>query len=353
MKYGRSLLTATVVAACLVGFLIWAFLERRGELALERERELPVKPPIRVTSTDRGSVVALDKATLTKSGIRLEPIKETAQFAKMNAYGMVVDVQEFLDWLNGYSGAQVQLEKNRADLEVFHNEYLRLKSLHETSRNISDKSLQAAEGTWRSGKAQTRGAEESVRNLEWTAQQRWGKIIARWLMGRNAAIERLIRQEQVLVQITLPPGTHLPSPPRSIRVKGAADTQIEAVLVSPSPRTDPNIQGSSYYYLALGEKRELLPRMNVEAFLPVGKKMKGVFIPSAAVVWWQGKAWVYLQREENRFERLELTTEHPMRDGWFAPHGFSPTARMVVVTGAQLLLSEELRSQMQTGEGEK
>lgn len=352
MKRGRTLLAAIIVAACLVGLLIWAFLERRGELALERERELPVKPPIRVTSTDRGSVVVLDKATLTKSGIRLEPIKETAQFAKMNAYGMVVDVQEFLDWLNGYSAAQVQLEKNRTDLVVSHNEYLRLKSLHEASRNISDKALQAAEGTWRSGKAQTRGAEESVRNLEWTAQQRWGKVITNWLMERNTAIERLIRQEQVLVQITLPPGTHLPSPPRSIRVRGAADTQIEAVLVSPSPRTDPSIQGSSYYYLALGGKGELLPRMNVEAFLPVGERMKGVFIPSAAVVWWQGKAWVYLQRGENRFERLELTTEHPMRDGWFAPHGFSHTT-MLVVIGAQLLLSEELRSQIQTGEGEK
>ena len=88
--------------------------------------------------------------------------------------------------------------------------------------------------------------------------------------------------------------------------------------------------------------------MNVTASLSVGAKVKGVFIPSSAVVWWQGKAWVYLQRKEGQFERIEIPIEHAVQDGWFASNGLSDSDK-VIVTGAQLLLSEELRSQIKIG----
>jgi hypothetical protein len=332
----------------MAALLVWAFLEKRAELAREREREKPINPPMRVVSTERGNLVVLGKTTLAKSGIRVEPLKETAQYGEVTAYGSVVDIQELLDWLSSYAKTDGELGKSRAELEVSQNEYLRLKGLHDNSHNVSDKALQAAEGAWRTGKAQVRAAEASIRNLQSIAQQRWGSIIARWLVERNENIDRLIRQERALILLTVPSGTPLPSPPRSIQIKGATSTLTAAVLVSPSPRMNPNLQGFSYYYLATAGRERLLPGMNVAASLPVGTQVKGVFIPSSAVVWWQGKAWIYLQRKEGEFERIEIPTEHAMQDGWFATGGLSRSDR-VVVAGAQLLLSEELRSQIKIG----
>jgi hypothetical protein len=87
--------------------------------------------------------------------------------------------------------------------------------------------------------------------------------------------------------------------------------------------------------------------MTVTAYLPVGSSMKGVLVPASAVVWQQGSAWVYVQYNPGRFARRKLSTDMPMAEGWFSPTGFEP-GEMVVVTGAQQLLSEEFHAQIQS-----
>ena len=89
--------------------------------------------------------------------------------------------------------------------------------------------------------------------------------------------------------------------------------------------------------------------MNVLAYLANGSRMQGVIVRAAAVVWWQGKAWIYVQKDTERFARREISTDTPVEDGWFVVNGLLPDDR-IVTTGAQLLLSEELRSQIQIGD---
>jgi hypothetical protein len=89
--------------------------------------------------------------------------------------------------------------------------------------------------------------------------------------------------------------------------------------------------------------------MNVLAFVPAGPSRPGVMVPARAAVWWQGKASVYLEKGTGHFVRREIPTETPVGEGWFVTGGFSPGDK-VVVKGAQLLQSEEFRSQIQVGE---
>jgi hypothetical protein len=72
--------------------------------------------------------------------------------------------------------------------------------------------------------------------------------------------------------------------------------------------------------------------------------MHGAVIPGSATVWWQGKVWAYVQSAPDRFSRREVSTQIPAGDGWFVTGGFSQGDK-VVVSGAQQLLSEELRPQ--------
>ncbi len=74
-----------------------------------------------------------------------------------------------------------------------------------------------------------------------------------------------------------------------------------------------------------------------------------VVVPDAAVVWLDGKAWVYVQKGPERFVRKELSSDRPSASGWIVKKNFLPGDR-VVVQGAQLLLSEEFRSQIRIGE---
>ena len=103
----------------------------------------------------------------------------------------------------------------------------------------------------------------------------------------------------------------------------------------------------SLFYRVSAQTTGLLVGMNLLAYLAVGPTIRGVIVPTSAVVWWQGKAWVYLQRGQDRFARREVPAESPLQDGWFVVNGFSGGDH-VVVKGAQLLLSEEFRGQIQT-----
>ena len=58
----------------IVAASVLAFLEGRKEMQKEREREKPVKAPLRLKTTPRGSVIEFDESTLALSGIVVEKI---------------------------------------------------------------------------------------------------------------------------------------------------------------------------------------------------------------------------------------------------------------------------------------
>lgn len=347
----KNLLKAVIAAIALTavaGLLIWAFITGRKELAQEQERERPVKAPLRVSTQDGESVVTLDQATQNKSGIAMAPLKAISRQEELRAYGTVMDLQTLVDLRNSFATAKAQVAKARASLEASRREYERLKPLHD-NQNISTKVFQAAEATWRSDEAIAGAAQTTVSVLEGTIRQRWGAVLARWLFDSSKEFERLMQRQNVLLQVTLPPGSRLSSAPRNARIQSPEGKIASASLVSPSPSTDPRIQGMSFFYLAQAQTTDLLPGMNVLAYLPNGAQVQGVIVPGAAVVWWEGKAWIYKQKDSQHFVRREIPTETPIENGWFVAKGLSPNDR-IVVAGAQLLLSEELRSQIQVGD---
>jgi hypothetical protein len=85
--------------------------------------------------------------------------------------------------------------------------------------------------------------------------------------------------------------------------------------------------------------------MNLEVHLLVAASGRGVVIPEAAVVWLQGKAWVYQRTDPNTFVRHEIAPDHAGPDGGYVVTGL-PSDAQIVVRGAQMLLSEEFRAQV-------
>jgi hypothetical protein len=95
-----------------------------------------------------------------------------------------------------------------------------------------------------------------------------------------------------------------------------------------------------------------MPGMNVLAFLPSGMTVEGVTVPAAAIVWWQDRAWVYRRTGANTFTRAEISTDLPAPGGGYMVKTL-PKETQIVTRGAQLLLSEEFRAQIQVGEDKK
>jgi hypothetical protein len=150
----------------------------------------------------------------------------------------------------------------------------------------------------------------------------------------------------VLVQITLPSNADFEAP-KNILLELAGKADAKASLISVFPRVDPRIQGRSFLYRTPAQPG-FAPGISLVAHLPVGNLTRGVIVPLSAVLWSEGRTWVYQQTAPNRFVRRALSTDIPMDQGFFVAQGLS-SGDKVVTRGAQALLSEEVLVHGQAG----
>jgi exonuclease VII small subunit len=351
--FGRLLrrLFAVVVVVALGGGVVWGFIEGSKERALEAEREKPIKAPQRISIENDKQVITLDSDAQQRNGIVATAIEPAPYQERVRGYGTVVDLARLTDLSNNYQNARAQLQTAKAKLEASRPAFERAQALYKNGQVVSQATLQAAEATFRTDEAAVASAESQIGTLTATVQQEWGPAIGKALVERSPLITRLIGRQDFLLQITLPPGVSLAAPPQTADVQTAAGSQAEIKFVSPATRTDPKIQGLSFFYLAAADSG-ILPGMNVLAFLPSGHPVDGTAIPSSAVIWWQDRAWVYRRSAPDKFARHEIMTDLPAPGGGYIVKNI-PMDTFIVTSGAQMLLSEEFRAQIQVGEDKK
>jgi multidrug efflux pump subunit AcrA (membrane-fusion protein) len=249
----------------------------------------------------------------------------------------VIAPQELFDLRTNYVNATAQVEKAQASLEATSREYQRLSALNKEDKNVSDKAVEAAEVTFRSDQTTLRNANQLLALSGLPGRQHWGPVVGGWIEHGSAQLEAVLAGRTRLLQATPSEGTNVPL---RLSLK-SGQRMIEARLLSQLPRVDPRFQTPSYLYSVPGSSA-VVPGMNVIAFAAEGSLERGVVIPNNAVLWWQGRRWIYLETARGVFARREISLTTPLRDGWFMQRGFAPGDR-VVVEGAQQLLSEEFR----------
>ena len=126
-------------------------------------------------------------------------------------------------------------------------------------------------------------------------------------------------------------------------VEGDGGVRSTARLIGVAAKTDPRVPGRGAYY-AVPAASGFVPGMNVTAQLTTGGNSPAVTVPAAAVVDWQGKAWIYRRRSDGAFVRTGIAADQRDAAGNYIVRDLAP-GTPVVTQGAQLLLSEELRSQ--------
>jgi hypothetical protein len=335
----------------LAALIVWGFVAGQGDAAREAERERPVKAPLRVSVQNGASVITLDAETLQRSGIETAAPEPVSYTEEIRAYAAVLDLARLTDLSNSYTTAQAQLQAARAKLAASKTAFERTRSLYEDRQNASLAQLQAAEATFRADESAVATAESQVRTLTATAQQEWGSVLGKALIDRSPIVTRLIERQDFLLQVNVPPAVSPPASPRTAHVQLRDGSRAAIAFVSPATRADPKIQGVSFFYIAKAQS-SILPGMNLIAFLPSSAKVEGVKVPASAIVWWQDRAWVYSRSDANAFTRVQIATDLPASGGGYLTTTL-PKGKGIVTQGAQLLLSEEFRAQLQVGEDEQ
>ncbi len=324
------------------GVLVRSYVAGRGERAAEAEQDETLAAPSRVTPGKGEPMITLSAGERTKSGIEIAALKSVRYQPTAPGYGTVLDLRPLADLANSFAGAKADLQVAQARLAASKAGYERAKSLYKDARNVSAAQLQAAQAEFAADQAKSAAARTRLATLTTTATQAWGSVLGRAVADGAPLLARLLDRQDFLVQLTAPPGVRFGAPPASAALERAGQPPARLSLVSPAPRTDPRIQGESFFYLARAQTG-LKPGMDVVARLANGTALHGFAAPASAIVWFDGRAWIYLQTGAETFVRRPIAMDKRTADGDVFV-GALPASAQAVVKGGQLLLSEELRA---------
>ena len=340
-----------VLIAAMVLVLAWAYrLGRHGRQA-ESELDRPLQTPLRAETQKGETLITLDASDLAATPIEVSSLEKVTRPAVVTAYGRVLDLTPLLDLQSRFAVALAQEEEARTALGTARREYERFKNLHNQGGIVSQKQVEDAQAAVRTSEAGVRSSETSRRALYDSIRQDWGPVVAEGLERGTARFQRWAAGKELLVEVTLPSEVRTATVPKTAAIRGGNGAPVEGALVSPAPQSNPDIQGVAYLFEAPGASQgasgsgsqDLLPGMAVTASLPVGQMQRGVVVPQDAVVWKDGKAWVFLRRDAGHFVRRAVVLDSPAgKEGWLIPADQLPDLP-VVTQGAQVLLSEESR----------
>lgn len=335
VKVSIGILSLTVV--CLA-FLIGCY--GRQDQDQDEHEESQAKNTAAQISVENGQTfINLDTATQNRLGLTMAALSATVTRTQATFPAVVLSGQDLIALRNSYVASQAQLQKAQVQADVAGKEYARLSALFGEDQNVSEKSVQAAQGTLQSNEADARVAQQQLSLQQSSARQEWGDLIAKWTAEGSDQLQPILDQNELLVQLTIPSATMVAAP-KTIALEMPGGSRTQADFLSAFPRVDPRIQGRSFLYI-VSARPGLAPGLNLVAHLSVGSLQKGMVIPNSAVVWSEGRAWVYAQISSDQFTRRAVATDVPVDSGFFVKEGFS-TGEKVVTAGAQALLSEEL-----------
>ncbi len=315
----------------------------------DEEEEKPVSAPPRVSPGPIGIMVKLDAAAVARSGVEVEALVAVNRPVSADAYARVLDLTGLAEERGAITAALGRIEKARAALSASSAELARLQALYADGRNASEKALQGADARKRTDEAELQAAEGAVDAQRAVARQRWGEALAEMLERGSPQLEALLHQKQRLLEVTLASGSALLDPGTAVTIESEGGPIVEGRVVSGAPKADPMIQGPAVLCTAPAVNG-LLPGMSLVVRVPAGPSVSGVIVPAAAIVWWKGRAWVYVERGAGAFLRTEVPTDQRVPQGWFVASGLAAGTR-IVFRGAQALLSEEERGGVRGSEG--
>jgi len=303
------------------------------------------------TATEQQNPIEHAQITLStdlqkSSAIETLILKPASHHAEFIAYGKVLNIQALLALRHRYLLALTDQRSAQAKFKQSEQNINRQQDLY-SSGVSSKRSLQEQQAQWQANQAQVDATHYQSTAITDEALLLWGKELTNWALSNDQAkLDSFLSGRQKLIQITLPSHQHLASTIRSIdvEVSGNRTKAHKAELISAATHTEVVAQGESYFFQS--SDKSLVPGMAISAWIPEqSTAMTGVIIPKSALIWYMDQALVYIKTTETTFSRRVLSHYSPNADGYFVPDTLSANQQLVI-TGAQMLLSEELRGQI-------
>lgn len=303
------------------------------------DRDEATKPETGSATVPAGTVL-LSESQTTAAGIQTRTLAATRAPGEKTAWGRVLSVQDLASARQALAAAASSAATADAQKEQAEQELARTEALYAQDATLSKKALEAARAAAESARATAGAARAALAAQRAAVSQAWGARVAAELERGGPDLTDLLALRTVPLLVTPEDLAAKPPPTLSVVLGGATHP---AAFLGVAPRTDGILQGPGWLYAAETGAGALAAGQNVEVRIPVGAAREGVFVPREAGIWWRGTLWAYRREAPGRFVRVALIEPEPAAEGWLVARGLVP-GDAVVVQGAQLLFSEEMKS---------
>ncbi|MEX1200661.1 MAG: hypothetical protein WEB02_07740 [Methylophaga sp.] len=292
--------------------------------------------------------VLLDETAQQLAGIETLTIKQSSFFPENRARATVVSIQPMLNQRAQLRQLQAAVNVAKVREQSSRQALERLQKLARATGSIANKEVLAAEASWQEAKAALNQTQVQVDNLQRIVRQDWDASMVEWILGpENIGFKRLVERSDSLLLVTMPVGEPLEADVNIIRVapEGNRAQARKAYYVAPAISVDSSLQGETHYFRL--DTGRLRAGMRLDVWVPESQTaIEGVMIPDNAIIWYAGQPWAYIQREAGNYQRISLKNTLPAAEGLFDDSGLIKPAEVLVVDGAQTLLSEEFKWQI-------
>lgn len=300
---------------------------------------LSVAAPLLATTAPEGTV-ALSPASVDASGIQTALLKSDTQILRTQAVATVLDVRPLLTLAAQLQSSKAQAAAATVAASAATAEATRSRQLYQHGQNASLRDMQAADAAAAAARARQVAASAQAVAARSNASVRWGSSLTRLIEPGPQTLSAFVDGQRALLAVVMGSGSAAPTT-ASLQLALPDGSTTSAHLIGPSPQADAVVQGPTYFYRVDGA--DLRAGQRLTALVPLaGHASTGVAVPAAAVIWYAGQPWAYVETTPGHFARRPLLQNTRQPDDWFQAHGFKAGER-VVARGAELLLSEELK----------
>ena len=278
------------------------------------------------------------------AGIKTQILQASSQANEIAAFGTVLSIEPLIMLRQQYLAALAQQESAQARYEETNQNWQRTQNLHQHDI-VSTRRLQEQQAQWQTDKAQLNASSLPPQSILASSRLQWGSALTDWfILNRGNQSENFTHNRAQLIEIILPAHLKTPIEMTQIAVNSQALRQpaVTASLISQAPSVDSISQGIRYFFAVQGDRMPI--GSHLHAWVVTDEQASsGVLVPESAVIWHLGQALVFIKSETGEFNRQILSDIKRVDQGYRVSTGLQPGDE-VVITGAQTLLSRELKA---------
>lgn len=296
--------------------------------------------------TNAQPVVEMNDQVQVTSGLKTVVVSSARHQAEFEVIGKVISLEPLLTLRERYLVANAELSGAKARLKQSGQSLQRQQDLFQNGA-MAKRFIQDQEAQVLSDQAIVDVSQVRLMKIKSETRLLWGNKIAELaLSGQSNKLAGFLSGDQFILQITLPTNKQLDSKIDTIFVEpnGNRSKAYPAVLLSRSAQVDNGIPGESYFFQV--SAANLRTGMKVTAWIPeLAENDSGVIVPESALIWYMDQVYVYIKTSKDNFIRRMIKSFLKIPEGYFIAKDIKE-GEAVVVTGGQMLLSEEMRVQI-------